>query len=775
MSFKNKLILTNAMGLIIFVFLLIYSTVNFVKKTSHDQFQQIKENITGHNQKLLLTFVKSQSFGLDKEIELVIEHIKHTKDNFSFKSSSVGKNEKLYYEELALINSKKREFINEAYLIDLSLDKMYSLLDGELLVTKQDFDIENMILYKNLYIHKKSNRKKVSSFSIYIRLERFPTMLLKFDLNLEYFSRSLTLRNMDDELINKYFIVDDSGRYIASNLKLNSNELMEEGVVLDEQTKKNVAKQIMSNNVGCFLVAGSSGNLNVTFIKNEKTGWRIVVVTPEHIIRSSYITTKELVLSGDSMLIESLLWASVVLLGLFLLINSFTMNKVLYPISQLIEQANFLKKRDFSNATILVKSNGDEIEQLSRAYCEAGIQIRDLILGLEKEVENRTRQYEVAAEKAREASEQKSLLLSNVSHEIRTPLNAIIGYTYMLTHSQFFDSYRHQLNGISSASNTILSIVNDLLDFERIKTTHYSLTAKRVLIGDFVRNIEETFLPISDTKKLALNVLCKVDPFSYLITDELRLKQAINNVVSNAFKFTKQGGVTIEFTSNPKEQSFCITVVDSGVGIPSDKIDTIFNGFEQVNQEDQQSGFGLGLTITKTIIELMKGTLSVESKLNVGSKFIIQVPITALDDVLDNAASSGYEEKYSQNLIDCAGRKALIVDDVEFNREILEFHLNNLGFECEFAVNGYDALSIIKKCYFDLVFTDISMPVMDGVQLAREVKKFKPKLPIVAVTARATIEEKDTMNHHFQCYLTKPINLNDLKAKIQCALLGGCC
>jgi signal transduction histidine kinase len=314
------------------------------------------------------------------------------------------------------------------------------------------------------------------------------------------------------------------------------------------------------------VVSGEKGVFNVTFVQNRQTGWRLILVTPEHVIRSSYATTKELVLSGDNSLIKRLFFAYILLLSLFLAINSIAVNKMLKPISKLIAQAKYLKQRDFNKSRHTVYSNGDEIEQLSKAYSEAGVQIQNLIEGLEYKVEERTKQYEVAAQEASEANRQKSVLLSNVSHEVRTPLNAIIGYTHMLTHSKHFDDHSHQLNGISSASNTILGIVNDLLDFERVKAASYSLNPKCLSVMNLMSEIENTFLPLSESKQLSLDIICNVDASTTLMIDELRIKQAISNIVSNALKFTNKGGVTIEVSTNDK--AFNISVSDTGIGIP---------------------------------------------------------------------------------------------------------------------------------------------------------------------------------------------------------------
>ncbi|OED63772.1 hybrid sensor histidine kinase/response regulator [Vibrio tasmaniensis ZS-17] len=776
MSFKNKIVFTNAVILVLFVVLLTYSAIEIVQVTSQNQFRDIKESITGQSKKLLFTFVKAQSVSLDKEVELITEEVNHVAFDFShdFTHDLVkgSTNKEIRNNQLVYINSNLKPFIKKVLFIDNDLSTEISVNKNRIIAQPASVDLSNMIHFKKFYIEKEIKGKHVSKFSIYVRPEHWSNSLLKFEIDLDYFSRSLTFENMVDEFQYRYFLVDDNGKLIASNLQQNVDQFMSESV-FDKEVQKSVGKHIMSNDLGNFVVSGAKGVFNVTFVKNNQTGWRLILVTPEHVVRSSYTTTKELVVSGDHSLLQRLFLAYSVLLGLFLVINSVAVNRMLEPISKLIEQAKYLKQRDFCNATRMVHSKGDEIEQLSKAYCEAGSQIQGLIKGLERQVEERTKQYEIAAKEASEANKQKSVLLSNVSHEIRTPLNAIIGYTYMLTHTEHFTSHKHQLNGISNASNTILGIVNDLLDFERVKAESFSLTPKCLSVMTLMKDIETVFLPLSESKQLSLDVFLNVDVTSTLMIDELRLKQAISNIVSNALKFTKSGGVVIEVSSDTK--AFNISVTDTGVGIPKDKLGAVFNGFEQVNQEDQQFGFGLGLAITKTIVGLMNGTLHVESELGVGSKFIISLPSVEVLDVLACTAQES-DEGYSVNSkFDYMNKKALIVDDVEFNREILEFHLKEMGFDCISANDGEMALSLASIHKFDVVLTDISMPKMDGVELASKLGELSPLLPIIAVTARATIQEESQMNQYFSCYLTKPINISDLKVKLSCALTGGTC
>ncbi|MFV8458806.1 ATP-binding protein, partial [Vibrio owensii] len=484
-------------------------------------------------------------------------------------------------------------------------------------------------------------------------------------------------------------------------------------------------------------------------------------------------------LSSDNRLVEKILFSSLVLFIVFVALSYVTVIKTFRPINELIKQANFLKEQDFNSAMSVVYNNGDEIEVLSRAYSEAGKTIQLFVEGLEREVKLRTEQYEKAAQEALDATEKKSTLLSNVSHEIRTPLNAIIGYVHMLKKDRCGDGCKHELDGIASASKTILDIVNDLLDFERLDSVNYTLRPKYVSISKLTKDIERTFVPLATQKKLVFNVVTtSIGGSDRLFVDELRFQQAISNIVSNAIKFTDNGEINVSIGIDVFQGNRMIVfaVRDTGRGIRQEDLGSIFNSFEQANQADKQFGFGLGLAITKAIVNMMDGTLLVESDLTKGSTFKIGLPFnlltcddqeTSLQEIGGGLTSSS---SVSQDESNFQGIKALVVDDVEFNREILQYHLKEQGIECITAVDGIDALQKLKYHSFDVILTDVSMPRMDGVELVQESKALFPAIPVIAVTARATVQEEDKMSHHFDNYITKPINVVELMTALSLTL-----
>ncbi|NOH81000.1 response regulator [Vibrio sp. RE86] len=769
MSFKNRIITANALIVVLFAAFLAYAAMNIVQRTSIGQFNEIKENIMGHNRDLLLTFVKAQSVSLNKEIELIVEDIEHMSGDFAHDYVQADKTTQLRDAELAHINRNLKTFINEVTFIDTKTRQEIRIHDGQVEQSDHKASVSDFGRYKSMFIEKKTSGNVVTHFNVYVFPEHWPSGMLKFDVNLDYFSNSLAFKSMIEKLQYRYFLVDEDGNLVASNLKQDPLTLLRY-MTDSSSNSKSVAAQITSNNFGSMVVNAIHGIFNITFVRNEVTGWRLILVTPESVVRSSYATTKQALLLSDSLLIEKFTLATGMLLLLFLAINAMVVKRLIAPIGILTAQAKALKQGDFARATITLKGNGEEIEQLSKAYSEAGVQISTLISGLEEDVTLRTAQYELAAKQASDANAEKSTLLSNVSHEIRTPLNAIIGYTHMLSKEVNLMQFNHQLNGISSASNTILGIVNDLLDFERLQASSYTLNPKEVEFKEVLGAIEHTFFPLAQGKGLTLNMDNCVEQGFVLYVDELRLKQCISNVVSNAIKFTGEGKVTV--CCYLKQEQLHIDVIDTGVGIPPEKLDKVFNDFEQVNDEDQQFGFGLGLAITKTIIELMGGTIKVSSEVGSGSTFSLRLPLSKASFKPLGEVSVPLLELSSPVSQLYSGVKALVVDDVEFNREILAYHLSELGFDCLFAEDGLQALKVVSEQEVDVVLTDISMPVMDGIGLAKELASCNPLLPIVAVTARATLTEQADMNSYFDSYLTKPIAEQDLKDCLQMAFMN---
>lgn len=779
MSFRNKILLVNATLFLVFVGLLIYFSIQFVKNSYVNQLDSIKSGIIGQNTKLVEAFVKSQDALLEEKSDFILEEVKYL--SLTFQSSCVnGRYPTLEFigENLNCVNDVATNYIESISFIDSKKNIEISLKDDGT-TTIAPF----VSIYTKLWSSKDSFKAKVvsddsvSEFYIIQPLEGYSDMALKFKLNLGIFAKSLSFEGLDSFQY-RFLLVDENGNFIASNWSMSFQYFHHSYIFFDDR-KIALKNYIISDDANSFTVTGANKeNFKVIHRKNKSMGWRIVLIIPESYLHSSFVSTRNLLLSSDNLLMEKITLSSLVLFILFLALIYITVVGTFRPINALIEQANYLRDQNFSKAMDVVYHNGDEIEVLSQAYSEAGERIKVLVEGLEKEVKVRTDQYEKAAQEALDATKKKSTLLSNVSHEIRTPLNAIIGYSHMLIKNKNSEVYQYELDGIKNASNTILDIVNDLLDFERLDSVNYTLHPKNISINKMIRDLEKAFLPLASQKGIKLSVYKKgLANGCQLFIDELRFQQALSNIISNAIKFTDTGGQIEVVVSKQVVDDLRVLVFsihDTGRGIREEDLSTIFKSFEQSNQEDKQFGFGLGLAITKAIITLMEGDVTVESELGKGSVFKILLPINLLthssmlfefdekkDDVSDRVTE----------VLSYEGMKALVVDDVEFNREILQYHLNEQGVECVTANDGIEALEKVKNECFDVILTDVSMPNMDGVELAQRSRKLAPAVPIIAVTARATVQEEERMRHHFDSYITKPVNELELKKALSLTLV----
>ncbi|MHC0041867.1 ATP-binding protein [Vibrio campbellii] len=759
MSYRNKLVLINASVFLLFVGLSVCFSVQLVKGSYDEKIEMIKSEIIGKNTKLTETFLHSQEALLEEKAQHILQEIKYLSLVFESKCIQGYPRLSSMSESLDCINKTSTDYIEGVSFVDLKSNiEITKSTDNKTVISS--YVSKNTTAWGNENSLKAKIVKNgiVRDFYILYPISKHSKMKLKFKIDLDVFSRSLT-KNKFNHGFYKFLLVDRDGNFITSTLTKDFKKLLNSKGISGEETLRDY---ILSRKLKMLTINYDDENYNLIQLRNDVLDWSIILISPESYIRSSYVSTRDLLLSFDESLVKNITVLSLFLFVLFLGLIYFTVIKSFRPVNKLIKQANYLKDQDFIRAMDVISHGGDEIEMLSQAYSNAGRTIKQLVEGLENEVKVRTEQYEAAAQKALVANQKKSVLLSNVSHEIRTPLNAIVGYSDILRKHDSIGEFIHELDGISTASTTILDIVNDLLDFERLDSINYTLHPKYVSIGKISKEIERTFLPLAKAKDISLSIKkYDFDCYDQLYIDELRFKQAISNVISNAIKFTDVGKVEIIISKTKiiNDEMLCFEVRDTGRGILKKNIDSIFNSFEQVNQEDMQFGFGLGLAITKAIIDLMKGKIIVESEIGKGSSFKLGLPISVLsrnENLPEDNNAISYE---IDNLIEhFEGKWALVVDDVEFNREVLGHHLSEIGVQFKSAVDGVDALNILETERFDVILTDVSMPNMDGVELAKQCKQKYANLPIIAVTARATVQEEEMMSHYFDNYITKPID-----------------
>jgi len=387
---------------------------------------------------------------------------------------------------------------------------------------------------------------------------------------------------------------------------------------------------------------------------------------------------------------------------------------------------------------------------------------------------------ELALKQATEASKAKSDFLSAMSHEMRTPMNVIIGMTSIGKKTDKVNEKDHALNIISDTSAHLLGVINDVLDMAKIE-------AEKLDLSPVEFNLEEMLLKVltvvsfrADEKEQILSINLDSNIPTFVIGDDQRLAQVIRNLVDNAVKFTPESGeIVIDISLVEEVAGRCklrIEVADSGIGISAEQQMRLFNAFEQAESgmNREYGGTGLGLVISKKIVELMDGKIWVESELGSGSKFIILVYVQRSDKTIELESESkdtshSVSKDTSATYGEFTGKRMLIAEDVEINREILMALLEETGLIFDCAVNGKEALDMVEAApeLYDIVFMDLQMPQMDGYEATRRIRALpaiqKTKLPIVALSANvftSDIEECFVagMNDH----LSKPLDIDKI-------------
>lgn len=383
---------------------------------------------------------------------------------------------------------------------------------------------------------------------------------------------------------------------------------------------------------------------------------------------------------------------------------------------------------------------------------------------------------------ARAANEAKTRFLFNMSHDIRTPMNAIIGFAELLeTHLDEKERAQDYVKKIRSSSSFLLSIINYVLEMARIESGKATLKSEIGNFEELVNSLDAVFEPA--VKEKGLEYHCKLDvEHSNVICDQTKIREIILNIVGNAIKYTPEGGkVSMKITESPSETServlYKLTIEDNGIGMSEEYLPHIFEEFtrERTTTESKIIGTGLGLPIVKSLVDLMQGSIEVESELGKGTKFEVILPLKIVTEQQMNEK----QEKTAQMIPDALrGKKILLAEDNELNAEIAMTILEEYGFEVTKTADGKECLEELKRMpehTYDIILMDIQMPNMDGYEATTQIRALdgeRSRIPIVAMTANAFDEDKkkaiDTgMNGH----VAKPIDIHVLIRTLKEVLL----
>ncbi len=394
-------------------------------------------------------------------------------------------------------------------------------------------------------------------------------------------------------------------------------------------------------------------------------------------------------------------------------------------------------------------------------------------------IEEALQEAQRAKEEAEYANRSKSYFLANISHEIRTPMNAVIGIAEILdTMILSRDKQKEYIKMIQSSAESLLTMINDILDFSKIEAGKMELEKSEFDIGKLVNETVQTYSVLAEGKFLTLTSVIDEKINTKLLGDSIRIRQILINLIGNSIKFTREGRIEVSVEQEKVEGNhiiLAIKVSDTGIGIPKEKIESIFESFKQADNSTTRrfGGNGLGLSIVKNLVKLMNGNITVESEEGEGSSFCCHLPFEFVEEKINHQSqmNQGYEN--GKKLI---GLNVLVADDNKINRQIINTYLEKICCKVDFAENGNIAVQNFLGNNYDVILMDVQMPEMDGLEATRIIrakeKETAGHVPIIALTAGVMKEDIDMcMEAGMDVHLSKPIRSEKLYDTLK-ALLG---
>jgi signal transduction histidine kinase/ActR/RegA family two-component response regulator len=481
------------------------------------------------------------------------------------------------------------------------------------------------------------------------------------------------------------------------------------------------------------------------------------------------IAEDEMFASRDEFLSYVSLIAAIVfvlLLGLTRWLSSSTTRRINFTLDTL----KLMQEGDYSHR--FQGSPQDEIGRIEQGINNLISKIDDEISQREKIEKNLLE----AKNKAEIGNRVKSEFLSTMSHEIRTPMNGVIGMVSLLCDTDLDDEQRHYLEVVEQSSNAMMNVINDILDFSRLESGEVELDRTEFSLLDLANEQINLFSINAEDKKIALIPEFKIDRGLVFLGDIKRIRQILSNLISNAFKFTEQGSITLRIVaSTPHDSSVCqvhFEVEDTGIGVSEEKQSKLFERFIQADATATRKygGTGLGLAISKTLVDIMQGKIGLRSQQGKGSCFWfdLPLPVVTLTSQLDNETTTTAQAAQLKPAAESI--RILVAEDILPNQLVICTILQKLGYRVDVVNDGLEAIEALQNGNYDLVLMDIQMPNMDGITACREIKRLGPpysNIPIFAMTANASSDDQKLFSEAgMEDFISKPLSVDKIREKL---------
>lgn len=461
-----------------------------------------------------------------------------------------------------------------------------------------------------------------------------------------------------------------------------------------------------------------------------------------------------------------LVWFYVAIYLAYMLLGEFAGNTLILVSISIIVGTHYYINLNFSDTAIVTAVFSLIVfGLLGRVYTTQMRNYENQLVENNDDLVKSIKSLDIALVDANAASKTKSLFLANMSHEIRTPMNGMLSLVQVLRETKLDQKQREYLKSIDRAGEILMNLIDDLLDLSRIESGKLEVNVKAFKLWEFMEDILLQSEHLFDEKDVHFNVDINDELPSYLITDEVRLKQVVINLINNAVKFTSHGEVNFIMSGNKVNNNFNlhIEVNDTGMGIPEEKIDSIFKPFQQLSPTRiHNKGVGLGLPICKKIIDALGGTLKVFSIVGKGSQFVLDfpLPIAELND-----------EKIEKEIVPISLEPItiLLVEDDQISRLAINTWLKDKGHEIIITENGKQAVDYLEKNNVDVVIMDVHMPEMNGIDATKIIKeKNLSSAPIIGMTASVMNDErKSYLEAGMDVVVEKPVNFEKLMEIVQ--------